>query len=124
MDEQDALQSLQVTAAEIVDLARSQGADEAEVGASYDEGLSVTVRKGVLESVERQRDRGFAITVYVDGCKGSASTTQSSREALEETLAKALSIASFTAADKYAGLADAQLMAREPKDLDLYHPWS
>ena len=124
MDEQDALQSLQVTAAEIVDLARSQGADEAEVGASYDEGLSVTVRKGVLESVERQRDRGFAVTVYVDGCKGSASTTQSSREALEETLAKALSIASFTAADKYAGLADAQLMAREPKDLDLYHPWS
>jgi PmbA protein len=117
-------QSLEQTAAEAVELARKLGADEAEAGLSFDEGLSVTVRLGELESVERQRDRGLAITVYVDGRKGSASTTRASREALEETAAKALSIASFTAEDPYAGLADKQLMAREPRDLDLYHPWS
>ncbi len=124
MDAKEVLQSLQVAAAEAVDLARSLGADEAEAGVSYDEGLSVTVRMGELELVERQRDRGLAITVYADGRKGSASTTQWSRAALEETAAKALSIASFTARDKCAGLADEQLMAREPQDLDLYHPWS
>ncbi|MFL2546034.1 MAG: metalloprotease PmbA [Candidatus Rariloculaceae bacterium] len=124
MDVTGVQQSLERTATEAVELARSLGADEAEAGLSYDEGLSVTVRLGELESVERQRDRGLAITVYVDGHKGSASTTRASRDALEETAAKALSIASFTAEDPYAGLADKQLMAREPRDLDLYHPWS
>ena len=124
MDAHGVQQSLQATAAEAVDLARALGADQAEAGVSYDEGLSVTVRMGELESVERQRDRGLAITVYVGGRKGSASTTQSSRAALEETAAKALSIASFTAEDEYAGLADEQLMAQEVRDLDLYHPWS
>ena len=116
MDAQGVLQSLQETAAEAVDRARALGADEAEVGLSYDEGLSVTVRMGELESVERQRDRGLAITVYVDGRKGSASTTQSSRAALQETAAKALSIAGFTAEDQYAGLAEERLMARTPQD--------
>jgi PmbA protein len=123
MDAHGVQQALEATAAEAVDLARSLGADQAEAGASYDEGLSVTVRMGELESVERQRDRGLAITVYLGGRKGSASTTQSSRAALEETAAKALSIASFTAEDEYSGLADAQLMAKDPPDLDLYHPW-
>ncbi|HEY5624090.1 MAG TPA: metalloprotease PmbA [Gammaproteobacteria bacterium] len=115
--------SLESTAEQAVRVARSLGADQAEAGLSYDEGLSVTVRMGELESVERQRDRALAITVYVDGRKGSASTTRASDEALKETAAKALSIASFTAKDEYAGLADAELMASEVPDLDLCHPW-
>ena len=79
-----------------VALARKQGADQAEVGASYEEGLSVTVRMGELESVERQRDRGLAITVYRDKRKGSASTTDFSPVSVEDTVRKALSIGSFT----------------------------
>ncbi len=47
-------------AAQAVELAKRLGADQAEAGVSYDEGLSVTVRMGELESVERQRDRGLA----------------------------------------------------------------
>ena len=64
MDQFAVAESLQTIAAQAVALARKQGADQAEVGASYEEGLSVTVRMGELESVERQRDRGLAITVY------------------------------------------------------------
>ena len=123
MDERELQQSLQATAEEAVKVARTLGADQVEAGVSYDEGLSVTVRMGELESVERQRDRALAITVYVGGRKGSASTTQFSPTAAEETARKALSIASFTAADQYAGLADEQLMAQESPDLDLYRPW-
>ena len=66
MDQFAIAESLQTIAAQAVALARKQGADQAEVGASYEEGLSVTVRMGELESVERQRDRGLAITVYLD----------------------------------------------------------
>ncbi|MGE4658321.1 MAG: metalloprotease PmbA, partial [Gammaproteobacteria bacterium] len=36
---------------------------------------------------------------------------------------KATSISRFTTQDQFAGLADADLMAKAPPDLDLYHPW-
>ena len=116
-------QLLESTASEAVDLACRLGADQAEAGISHDEGFSVTVRLGELESVERQRDRGLAVTVYRGGRKGSASTVDYSSAAVEQTVRKAMSIAEFTAEDEYAGLADAELMARELPDLDLYHPW-
>src|SRR5690606_23271911 len=109
--------------ARTIDLARKHGASQAEAGVSHDEGLAVTVRLGELESVERQRDRGLAVTVYKDGRKGSASTTDFSEESIEDTVKKALSIGSFTAADPYAGLADASAMAVDPPDLELYFPW-
>jgi PmbA protein len=103
--------------------ARARGATQAEVGVSVDTGLSVTVRLGEVETLEYQRDRGLGITVYVDHRKGSASTADLGTHAVLETVHKALSIASFTAADECAGLADAELMAREIPDLSLSHPW-
>jgi PmbA protein len=115
--------SLASVAQRAVELARRLGADQAEAGVSFDEGLSVTVRMGELESVERQRDRGLAVTVYRDARKGSASTTDFAASSVEDTVRKALSIGSFTAADEYAGLADAALMAKDPPDLELYFPW-
>jgi len=123
MDPSATAQQLKTVAVQAIELARRHGADQAEVGVSYEEGLSVTVRMGELESVERQRDRGLAITVYRDKRKGSASTTDFSATSIEDTVRKALSIGSFTAADEYAGLADAELMANNPADLDLYFPW-
>jgi len=123
MDQHAVAEALKAVAVDAVALARRQGADQAEVGVSYEEGLSVTVRMGELESVERQRDRGLAITVYRDRRKGSASTTDFSPASVEETVRKAMSIGSFTTADEYAGLADAELMAKEQKDLELYCPW-
>lgn len=116
-------ESLQATASQAVELARRSGADQAEAGVSYDEGLSVTVRLGALESVERQRDRGLGVTVYLNGHKGSASTADFSSKAVRETVEKAISIARFTAEDEFSGLAEPQLMADDPPDLDLYHPW-
>jgi PmbA protein len=123
MDPHAVAEALKAVAVDAVALARRQGADQAEVGVSYEEGLSVTVRMGELESVERQRDRGLAITVYRDRRKGSASTTDFSQRSVAETVRKAMSIGSFTTADEYAGLADAELMATEQPDLDLYFPW-
>lgn len=124
MDVASVRESLTQGAQRAVDLARRLGADQAEAGGSYEEGLSVTVRLGELESVERQKDRGLAVTVYQDRRKGSASTSDLSPQGIENAVAKALSIASFTTADPYAGLAAAELMAAEQPDLDLYHPWA
>jgi PmbA protein len=103
--------------------ARTRGASQAEAAVSQDTGLSVTVRLGEVETLEHQRDRSMGVTVYFGQRKGSASTADFSPEAVLATVAKACSIARFTAEDSFAGLADSTLMAREPKDLDLYHPW-
>jgi PmbA protein len=104
--------------------ARARGASQAEAAVSQDTGLSVSVRLGEVETLEHQRDRSMGITVYFGHRKGSASTADFSLEAVRATVAKACSIARFTAEDACSGLADAALMAREPANLDLSHPWN
>jgi PmbA protein len=104
-------------------LARAGGATAAEAGVGVSTGLSVTVRLGEVETLEYQRDRSLGVTVYAGQRKGSASTANLTPAAVEETVAKALSIASFTADDAFAGLPDAGFMASAVPDLDLSHPW-
>jgi PmbA protein len=104
--------------------ARVRGASQADAAVSQDTGLSVGVRLGEVETLEHQRDRSMGITVYFGQRKGSASTADFSLDAVRATVAKACSIARFTAEDPCAGLADAELMARAPQSLDLSHPWS
>ena len=104
--------------------ARVRGASQAEAAVSQDTGLSVGVRLGEVETLEHQRDRSMGITVYFGQRKGSASTADFSLEAVRATVAKACSIARFTAEDACAGLAEAALMTSAPMDLDLAHPWS
>jgi len=104
--------------------ARARGAAQAEAAVSQDTGLSVGVRLGEVETLEHQRDRSMGITVYFGKRKGSASTADFSLDAVRATVAKACSIARFTAEDVCSGLADAALMTRAPSDLDLAHPWN
>jgi PmbA protein len=104
--------------------ARARGASQAEAAVSQDTGLSVGVRLGEVETLEHQRDRSMGITVYFGKRKGSASTADFSLDAVRATVAKACSIARFTAEDPCSGLADAALMSRAPPSLDLAHPWN
>jgi PmbA protein len=82
------------------------------------------VRLGEVETLEHQRDRSMGITVYFGQRKGSASTADFSLDAVRATVAKACSIARFTAEDACSGLADAALMSRAAQNLDLAHPWN
>ena len=109
---------------QVLEEAKKQGADQAEAAASHDIGLCATARLGDVESLEYTNDRGLGITVYKDQKKGNASTSDFSTAALREAVTKACTFANFTAADEHAGLADAELMAQDPPDLDLAHDWS
>jgi PmbA protein len=62
--------------------------------------------------------------VFKESRKGNSSTSVISPEAIREAVAKACTFANFTAEDKYAGLADAELMCQDVRDLDLDHPWT
>jgi PmbA protein len=103
--------------------AKVLGASQAEAAISMDVGLSVSARLGEVETIEYQRDRGMGVTVYFGTRKGSASTGDLSAAALRETVAKACTIARFTAEDPCAGLPDPQDLAVDVPSLDLSHPW-
>ncbi|MBA2778807.1 metalloprotease PmbA [Billgrantia kenyensis] len=114
---------LESRAEQALALARQLGADACEVGASVDQGIGISVREGEVESVELSRDQGIAVTVYLRGHKGSASSTDAGDASIREVVEKAMAIALYTGEDPAAGLADAELMATHLPDLDVHHPW-
>lgn len=103
--------------------AKEKGASDAAVEISEGEGLSISVRKGKVETIEQNRDKGIGITVYIGQKRGNASTSDFSRQALKDTVDAAYNIARFTAEDDCAGLADAELFEMAPRDLKLCYPW-
>lgn len=115
--------SLSDLVADALDEARRQGASQCEADASVSRGLTATVRLGEVDTVEYQRDRGLAVTVYFGKRKGSASTADLGRAAVLETVTKACAIARYTAEDPYAGLVEPEALARDIPDLDLDHAW-
>ncbi len=100
------------------------GASDAAAEASEGCGLSVSVRKGELENVERNRDKSLGVTVYVGQKRGNASTSDFSKAAIEQTVQAAYDIARFTAIDKTSGLPADRDISRKHPDLDLFHPWA
>ncbi|TNF62359.1 MAG: metalloprotease PmbA [Burkholderiales bacterium] len=113
---------------ELADLAlthaRGLGAADAAVEVSEGAGLSVSVRKGALENVERNRDKSLGVTVYLGHKRGNASTSDFSAAAIRQTVQAAYDIARFTADDPVAGLPDPADVAEHYPDLDLFHPWA
>ncbi len=109
--------------ADAIKLAQANGASQAEAGLSVSQGLSVATRMGSVETIEHQQDNGLGISVYFGRHKASASTSNLDPEAIRKTVAAACDIARYTSEDPCAGLADAELMATEMHELDLYHPW-
>lgn len=108
-------------------LARAAGASDAAVEVSEGAGLSVSVRCGKLENVERNRDKSIGVTVYVGQRRGNASSSDFSARSLQQTVQAAYDIARFTAEDPAAGLPDADDLAtpaEAARDLDLFHPWA
>mgnify|MGYP006188816867 CR=1 FL=1 len=114
---------LQQIARDVLDQARKGGASACETDVSDGFGQNVTVRRGEVETIEYNRDKGLSVTVYIGQKRGNASTSDFSPQAISDAVAAALSIAGHTAADDCAGLADPDLLARELPDLDLYFPW-
>ncbi len=104
--------------------AKKLGAADAGAEASEGAGLSVSVRRGELENVERNRDKSLGVTVYIGSRRGNASTSDFSLAAIRQTVQAAYDIARFTAEDPVAGLPDPEDVATEWPELDLFHPWA
>ena len=109
---------------DILQQAQAAGATACEAEVNQGFGQNVTVRLNQVETIEYNRDKGLGVTCYFGQQRGHASTSDLSTEAIRDTVAKALSIAKYTAADSFAGLPEPELLAREFPELDLYHPWA
>jgi PmbA protein len=112
---------------DVLAMAQALGTSDAGVEVSEGAGLSVSVRKGEVENVERNRDKSVGVSVYLGQRRGNASTSDFSRTALEQTVRAAYDIARFTAEDPAAGLPDAEDLATPDEvamPLDLFHPWA
>ncbi|WP_158771943.1 metalloprotease PmbA [Paraglaciecola sp. L1A13] len=119
---QQQLTDIQQIVEDVLKLAKEKGATQAEASMSKVRGIAVSSRLKEVETVEFTNDGGLGITVYKGQRKGSASTADLSPGALRLTVEKAIEIAKYTGEDPCSGLADKDLMAFEPQDLDLYHP--
>ncbi|WP_447060107.1 metalloprotease PmbA [Vibrio alginolyticus] len=100
----------------------SAKSDAAEVAITKSTGLSVSTRMGEVENVEFNSDGALGITVYRGQRKGSASTSDLSEAAIEQTVIAALDIAHYTSEDPFAGPAPKEYMVQEIPELDLFHP--
>lgn len=116
--------SLRAIAAQVLDLARAGGATASDVEVSEGFGQTVGVRKGEVETIEFNKDKGVGVTVYLGQRRGQASTSDFSADALKRTVDKALAIARYTAEDDCAGLPDPDRLARTQADPQLYFPWA
>lgn len=114
---------LKQIAQDMLRFAREKGASDAAVEISEGGGLSISVRKGKIETIEQNRDKGIGITVYIGQRRGNASTSDFSERALRDSVDAAYNIARFTAEDDCAGLPDADLLEMAPRDLKLCYPW-
>jgi PmbA protein len=116
------LAAMSERAGDVIKRCLAGGASAAEVSVSQARGLNVSVRQQEIESLEFTHDRGLSIVVYAGKRRGSASSADWSADSIQASIEQALAIANHTEPDDCAGPADAELLAREFPDLELWHP--
>lgn len=112
---------LQAAANDAVKSALSLGADECTVTVSDVKGLNVSSRDFEVENIEFNRDSDISITVHKDSKTGYVSTTDLSREAVDECIKRAIDIASYANPDPFIGLAPEALVCRDIKTFDVVY---
>jgi PmbA protein len=120
-------EQLRQLAQDVLRIAKEKGASDAAVEISEGSGLAVTVRKGKIETIEQNKDKGIGVIVHLGERgrvrRGSASSSDFSPRSLQDMVEAAYNIARFTAEDDCAGLPDEDTLEMEPRDLQLYYPW-
>ncbi|MEK9854296.1 MAG: DNA gyrase modulator, partial [Rhodobiaceae bacterium] len=107
---------------ELLDAARSAGADGADAGVARSEGTSVSVRLGKVESSERSEEVEAALRVFVGQRNASVSTSQLDSETIRTLAARAVAMAKMAPEDPYVRLAAAGEIASEIPQVEIYDP--
>jgi PmbA protein len=108
---------------DVVGAALKAGADAAEAVYSEAQALSIGVRLGELEEVEREESRDLGLRVFVGRRQAVVSGSDLSPAARARLVERAVAMARLAPEDPYAGLAPKERLAQPAADgLDLFDP--
>ncbi|MFN4041482.1 MAG: TldD/PmbA family protein [Brevundimonas sp.] len=106
---------------DLIQSALKAGADAAEAVTSERQALSVGVRNGQLEDVEREEARDLGLRVFIGRRQASVSASDLSDATRTRLVERAVAMARLAPEDPYAALAPEDRLAHGPyPDLDLY----
>lgn len=108
---------------DLIAAALKAGADAAEAVTSERASLSIGVRNGALEDVEREESRDLGLRVFIGKRQATVSASDLSDKTRARLVERAVAMARLAPEDPYAGLAPEDRLAKAPfPDLDLYDP--
>lgn len=108
---------------DLVAAALKAGADAAEAVSSERASLSVGVRNGALEDVEREESRDLGLRVFVGRRQATVSASDLSDATRARLVERAVAMARLAPEDPYAGFAPQDRLVHAPFiDLDLFDP--
>ena len=114
--------ALSTLAQQLVEAAKRAGADAADAVAVRGVSQGVEVRDGRVEESERSEGDDVGLRVLVGQRQAVVSTNDVSGDGVARLAERAVAMARVAPEDKYAGLADPALLARDFPDLDLLDP--
>lgn len=111
--------ALLTVAEQAVAAAQKAGATSSDALAVFSSDVSASIRNGAPEGIERAESTGVGIRVFVGQASATLSTSDLSNQALQQLAEQAVAIAKVAPSDPYTGLADAALLAKNIKPLDI-----
>jgi len=105
--------------ARLIDDCLAAGASAADARLSVSEGVSVAVREGKLESIERDESAGVALRCLFGQRQAHVSGTDLSGDALKTLATRCAAMAKLAPEDQYAGLAEPDELAIDLPELDV-----
>lgn len=103
----------------LIEATLKAGADAVDARIAESASLSVEVRNGDLETVEREESRGLALRALVGKRQATVSATDLSPDALKSLSERVVAMARLAPEDKFCGIAGADEITRDHVDLQL-----
>ncbi|MEO1038528.1 MAG: TldD/PmbA family protein [Pseudomonadota bacterium] len=113
-------QALLSIAENLVQRARTAGADQAEAGISESRSLEASVREGRLEDVERSESRDAGVRVLIGKRQAGVAFSDLSEAGCALAVERAIAMARAAPEDPYCGLVDAAELATDSREIELY----
>ena len=107
---------------DLLKMAKARGATSADAVLSDSQSMSVNRRFAKPEALTRSEEADIGLRVLVGQKQAIVSSSDRSKEALEQMAQRAVDMAKSVPEDKYAGIADPADIAKSFPELDLYDP--
>lgn len=109
-------------AADVLARAKACGATEADIVVADGETFAVQVRVGTVDRLSKAREKRLGLRVFIGKRSATTSTSDFSKASLDGLVSDTCALANAVVEDEVSGLPEAERMATDPPDLDLYDP--